>query len=466
MKKRKKKNYKENLLNLQDKIQSFGHLFDNPVNHNYKDINTSSWFDIKIAKNDNLFANDFNITYDDIEHDGFFTRKIDLYPTDFQKNIILKWMSAYIIMYNVIIKYFNQCKHSKTKPIVNLAKLKKKFYNDKNAIREKVKVIVNNKEKKLDSHTLDYAINDALNRYKSCMTNMYNGNIKTFRLRYLKQNKNNRLIKFEKSCVKDSTIFKNVLGDTLKCGIDGFNYLKNYHTVMTLYYSKKTDSFSLLVKYKVKDESETEKNKNKNEIISLDPGIRTVLTGYSNNHIIKIGTNVQKSIKKRLQIIDKIRNYNNIRVTKKKGIIEVKRKYISENKKNKIINKRYMKIKNRIKDLQWKTVKYLTENYKTILIGNFSTKEMGEKETMSKMIKRIGNALNIYQLKEKLKYRSKYTNTNYKEVEESYTSKCCSNCKNYNKELKGEKIYKCKKCRIEIDRDINGAKNIMIKSII
>ncbi len=33
-----------------------------------------------------------------------------------------------------------------------------------------------------------------------------------------------------------------------------------------------------------------------------------------------------------------------------------------------------------INDMHWKTINYLTDNYKTILIGNLSTKNIVEKD--------------------------------------------------------------------------------------
>lgn len=42
------------------------------------------------------------------------------------------------------------------------------------------------------------------------------------------------------------------------------------------------------------------------------------------------------------------------------------------------------------------------------------------------------------------------------------SSKTCSNCNNLNQELKlSDRIYKCNKCGLEIDRDYNASKNIL-----
>ncbi len=45
-------------------------------------------------------------------------------------------------------------------------------------------------------------------------------------------------------------------------------------------------------------------------------------------------------------------------------------------------------------------------------------------------------------------------------INEYKTSMTCHNCKNENKDLGGRHIYECKKCKIELGRDINASINI------
>jgi putative transposase len=49
-------------------------------------------------------------------------------------------------------------------------------------------------------------------------------------------------------------------------------------------------------------------------------------------------------------------------------------------------------------------------------------------------------------------------------VTEEYTSKTCTNCGSVKWNLGCNKIYKCNKCKLIIDRDVNGARNIFIKN--
>ena len=50
-------------------------------------------------------------------------------------------------------------------------------------------------------------------------------------------------------------------------------------------------------------------------------------------------------------------------------------------------------------------------------------------------------------------------------TDESLTSKACSNCGNMNDKLGKSKTFNCPTCYYEIDRDINGARNILIKTL-
>jgi putative transposase len=50
-------------------------------------------------------------------------------------------------------------------------------------------------------------------------------------------------------------------------------------------------------------------------------------------------------------------------------------------------------------------------------------------------------------------------------IGEPGTSKTCGNCGYWNSDLGGKKTYRCPECKIELDRDINGARNNMIALI-
>ena len=80
---------------------------------------------------------------------------------------------------------------------------------------------------------------------------------------------------------------------------------------------------------------------------------------------------------------------------------------------------------------------------------------MIKSKKISKMTKRLMCMYSFHSFKEKLLFK----------CNQEYTSKTCTNCGDIN-DVKGNEIYKCFNCGIEIDRDINGSRNIFIKNIV
>lgn len=70
--------------------------------------------------------------------------------------------------------------------------------------------------------------------------------------------------------------------------------------------------------------------------------------------------------------------------------------------------------------------------------------------------------MRLYTFKKRLIYKCTQYKIGYKEINEAYTSKMCSNCANYNKYLGSNKIYNCKNCHIILDRDVNASRNILM----
>ena len=74
------------------------------------------------------------------------------------------------------------------------------------------------------------------------------------------------------------------------------------------------------------------------------------------------------------------------------------------------------------------------------------------------------NQLSHYKFKEHLLYKSEAKCCNIFIVTEEYTSKCCGKCGKCSDDYSDTRVKKCPNCNSEIDRDINGARNILIKN--
>ena len=69
----------------------------------------------------------------------------------------------------------------------------------------------------------------------------------------------------------------------------------------------------------------------------------------------------------------------------------------------------------------------------------------------------------FYKFIEIIKYKCKWNNIEFVQADRFYpSSKTCSCCGNIKHNLKlKDRIYKCDKCGLEIDRDLNASINLM-----
>jgi len=195
----------------------------------------------------------------------------------------------------------------------------------------------------------------------------------------------------------------------------------------------------------------------KENTVALDPGVRTFQTFYSERSAGKIGNGISNYLLGRGKRIDRLQSI-------------IKTEELEKQTKHNLRKRCSLlrtKIKNIINDLHWKTANFLCKTYKNILLPYFNVKGMIEKipdkvRKISSTTVRNMLTLSHYKFKERLKYMGEVRGNNVIICNEAYTTKTCGSCGNQ-QEIGGEKIYKCKKCGFELDRDYNGARNIYIK---
>ena len=69
-----------------------------------------------------------------------------------------------------------------------------------------------------------------------------------------------------------------------------------------------------------------------------------------------------------------------------------------------------------------------------------------------------------FKFRTKLMSKSEITLTKVVVCTEEYTSMTCTWCGNLDRNLGSSEVYNCKFCKTKINRDINGARNILIKN--
>jgi len=407
------------------------------------------------------------------------TRKIRLYLNQDQKRIFKQWMGTARYTYNQALSY------------INYKKIYPNFIKVRNAIVPKDKIDddkqwIINTPKNIRAE----AVKDLCN---AMITNIKSG--KKFKMRFRSKKDNLQSITIGKEDLKEALIlYPTILKENKQLIVkEDINYVEfkrkrtitkeiNKQNKGSKSNNKKTKNTKKKIKkiitYIYKNQLECDckiilsktgkwylcitESKNiitdnqSGKIASLDPGIRTFQTLYSPNGICEsIGENVCQRIVTYGLKIDRL-------ISKCTGL-NCKKRY----RLKKAINRKRETLRNLVDDLHWKTIKHLFNNYDTIIIPDTKVQGM-----INKNNRKIGNksvrsilSLRHYEFRQRLITKAEeYKNKHVIICDEKYTSKTCTNCGNINWKLGGNKIYECNLCKIKIDRDINGARNILFKA--
>ena len=174
----------------------------------------------------------------------------------------------------------------------------------------------------------------------------------------------------------------------------------------------------------------------------------------------KIGIGIRDKIEKICRDIDIIisKQYK-----KKNG----KYKYTSQKRISlrKALHKKIKYLDNLKEELHNKSIKYLCDNYGKIIIPPFETQKMVSNIKFDSKTSRNLMCISYYKFLSKLKLRCIKYDMDLVIKPEYYTSKTCTKCGNIKHNLSNADIYKCKLCGLKIDRDTNGARNILLRNL-
>lgn len=429
-----------------------------PIEYTKKKVESHSWFNINEFNPIGNHKN-YNVPIEtNIDEAITKCSKVKIYPTQKQRDILHRWLDSYTSMYNETIKFFKRTRYNKTNTTTSFRKIRTyhiKQIRDNLVVMSKHPRYTNNT--KIPVHVMDYAIHDACASFKSCLTNLREGNIKHFRLRYLKQDKPSKIMRLEARMIRNNALSPRIFGNSFAIqsrtytdenGVKHKLDWNNINQDFLVQYKSMTNEFHLLI-------PTTEQTNNEHDIknsVAGDPGIRTFLTMYSNNKCTDLCSNLKTKLKPYLKQIDRIHNDN---TATKKQI-------------RKLENRCYTKIDNLINDMHWKVIKYLTDNYDRILIGNMSTKGIISNNNvfqLDKYNKRIASLMKLYVFRQRLEFKCQQRKLGYAKIDEAYTTKICTRCGMEIEGIYGKHVIKCPFCKLKIKRDFSGARNIFINSL-
>ena len=381
-------------------------------------------------------------------------RKIQLKPTKKQRKTLTKYINDSRFTYNEGVNLFNTYGISNHFELVNKIVTKTAKYDTiiPNWFYSSIPISIYETPKTIRSQELKVLSTNI----KSAFSNLKNKNIKYFKMNFKSKKRLFNEIINEES--RTSSITKKDNKEYLNISkLKNIRIKRNkkdkieYNITSDIKLQKtKLNKYYLLLPYK-EDKIE---NKEDNRICALDPGQRTFLTGVDlKGNIFRIGEDIQDKIKKLKQKISdcqsKLSNH------KKRTIIEYK-KYMRTKYD---FYTQTLKLKNLIKELHNKTIKYLTTYYDKIILPRYETQKM-VKSKMKGFNKQL-LSLNHFEFRERLKNKCKELNKKVIIVSEAHTSKTCSLCNYYNPLLGSLKKFKCNYCNKVMDRDDNASYNIL-----
>lgn len=195
-------------------------------------------------------------------------------------------------------------------------------------------------------------------------------------------------------------------------------------------------------------------------VVSIDPGVRTFLTCYDpSGKIIEWGVGDMSRIHRLCRHLNKLISKRTTYRGPKRS-----RKRCSMKRAEYRVRDR---VRNLIDDCHWRAIRFLTSNYRVIILPHFNTPQMAKRGARSIGRDTVKGMLNWGHGRFRSRLVEKARECPWLKViisTEEFTSKTCGKCgQRYN--IGSDKVYKCRnrECQMKMDRDWNGARNILLK---
>lgn len=389
-----------------------------------------SWFDIESYEYDEGSNQRANAKRNEISNELIRSIQIKIMFTNEQMKVINEWIELARIIYNITVKYFRKnklCGFIRVRPLI------KQLFTS--SLLKRIK------ESNIPVHVIDNTIHDVCKAYKSSKALIKSGHCKYFMIRYKKLNKPRQTIVIEsQDFSKTSNSF---YVKTLKemNSSTPFNEL-NIKRACRLTYYKNNNMYIL----NVPNDTLYMKDEYKYDVCSIDPGNCSFLTIYNPSGECE-------------KICNRHPKHKLVKLVNRK--LQLK-KHDTRRDIHKALLKNNRKITNYVKDLHYQSANYLTNNYKTIYLGRLSTKSIVQ-TNLSPFEKQYTYALSHFKFSTILQNHCNESNKTLIMCDEAYTSQTCGRC-GENVKVKRNRIFNCPYCQTIIDRDFNGARNILIKS--
>ena len=367
----------------------------------------------------------------DLEDIQLKARKIRIYPTQQQKNLFKQWFGVARKFYNETLTiYKNGSEKTWDKVYQDIAEQNKEYNYIKSVPYQIKKIAVKDYRKAL-----------SVNKMKAKRLG------KPFEMKFKSKKNPKQSCYIPKSAISSSGIYYTIAGKLKMKERAWFENEEINDCRLVLEYGK----WFIVIPKEVK----TTPIDNQEGIVAIDPGVRTFATYFSTEgYFGKLGQGAFDRILKLNLKVDKLISKLSKETDKNK----------KSNLKRSIFNIRF-KIRNLIDELHWKVIKFFTSRFKVIIFPPFNVSEMVKKSKrkLPKKVVRAMNCLRFFEFKERLKLKCKENRITFVESSEAFTSRTNSFTGELIENLGSKEKFKFN--NILVDRDINGARNILIRAM-
>lgn len=295
----------------------------------------------------------------------------------------------------------------------------------------------------------DSAVARCCSAIKSGLTNLQNGNIKFFNMKYKKKTEPRQSIELTKKLISIRNGTVKICPSRFETDkfikMNGKKNCKKYRNLVINHNCdlvREKNEFWLHV---ASDLAEEEAVPIEN-FCGVDPGVRTFATTYN-----KDGSSTEYLQKQEFL------NRLNMKI---KSLKLLRGRHV----KKKAFNNIEKKKSNFTDHVHWNVINDLLNKNDLVFMGDIKSHGI-VKDSNIHWLNQMFNDLKFYKFKQRLQFKSSVKKKIVILVNEAYTSQGCSNCGSLYK-IKSSKVYKCKNCLQIFDRDTNSAKNILMKGFL
>lgn len=374
-------------------------------------------------------------------------RKIRLYPTDEQKRTLMKWFGVARLTYNLCVEAL------KNKTAVATKKsLRQKFVKNENFKEDRPWVL------DVPWDVRDEAANDLVKAVsaqyaKAALAKTDEERAKVLGSTYKFRSRKNKHQTIRLLAQKYGTgIYKSIWGKDAIRASEPLPDVMLYDCTLTRDWLGR---FYLAVPRPLETRGENQAPiSSADGVAALDPGNRTFQTVYSTNEIVEWGKGDQGRLVRLCHHLDQLHS----RIDKASTH---RRRY----RLRRASRRASQRIRNVVDELHKKCAKWLCENYRVILIPKFESSKMVLRAArkINKKSVRMMLTWSHYRFRQRLINKAReYPWCKVITCLEPYTTRTCGRC-GFVRGSFSDKEFKCPSCHCVLDRDGNGARNVLLR---